>query len=206
MLLLLHGLGSDERDLFSLCPAIDPRFHVLSLRGPYSLGQGGYSWFETQFAVDGSKIRAESAEASRQKLIQFIQQASTHYHTDPQRVFLMGFSQGAILGLLMALTRPDMLGGVIALSGSLPGEILASSSPVTRQLAGREMMGGFPIFLGHGTQDDVIKIEEGQRVRDRLMSLQANVFYREYETGHAVPRQVMSDLDIWLSGRLIARV
>lgn len=205
MLLMLHGIGSDERDLFALSSAVDPRFHVLSLRGPHPLGQGGYSWFETQFAVDRPKIRAESAESTRQRLIQFIQQAAQHYRTDPEQVYLMGFSQGAILALLMVLTRPDVLAGAIAMSGKLPGELLATSSPITRQLAGREAISGFPIFLTHGTQDDVVKVEEGQRVRDRLMSLQANVFYREYDTGHTIPRQIMSDLDIWLSARLITR-
>jgi phospholipase/carboxylesterase len=203
MLLMLHGIGSHERDLFPLSSSIDARFHVLSLRGPYALGQGSYGWFETQFSVDGSKMTPESAEATREKLVQFIQQATEHYRTDPERVFLMGFSQGAILALMMTLTRPDILAGAILLSGRLPGELFASSSPVTRQLASREKIKGFPVFLAHGTHDDVIKVDEGRHVRDRLMNLQANVIYHEYDTGHAVSRQSMSDLDIWLSARLI---
>lgn len=206
MLLMLHGIGSNERDLFSLSASVDQRLHVLSLRGPYPLGQGGFGWFETEFAVYGSTIRPESAESSREKLIQFIQQAAQHYRTDPNQVYVMGFSQGAILALLLALTRPEMVAGVVLLSGRLPGELLASSSPVTRQLAGRDAIRDLPVFLAHGMQDDVIKIEEGQRVRDRLQNLQANVFYREYDAGHTIPPQVMSDIDIWLSGRLIARV
>lgn len=205
MFLMLHGLGSDEREVFSLSTGIDQRLHVLSLRGPYPLDQGGFGWFETEFAVYGSKIHPGSAEMSRQKLIQFIQQAVQHYRTDPNRVYLMGFSQGAIMALLVGLTRPDLLAGVVLVSARLPGELLASSSPITRQLAGRDAIRDLPVFLAHGTQDNVIKLEEGQRVLDRLASLQANVFYREYETGHNIPSQVMSDLDIWLSGRLIAR-
>ncbi len=169
----------------------------------------------TREAMDGSrpsspsmarKYTPRAPNSSRQKLVQFIQLAAQHYRTDPKHVYLMGFSQGAILSLLMALTRPDLLAGVIVVSGRLPGELLASSSPITRQLAGRDAINGLPVFLAHGSLDDVIKVEEGQRVRDRLMSLQANVFYREYDTGHAIPRQIMSDLDNWLSGRLIARV
>jgi phospholipase/carboxylesterase len=206
LLLMLHGIGSDERNLFGLSAAIDGRFHILSLRGPFDLGQGGYGWFETEFAVLGSKIQPESAESSRTKLTQFIEQAAKHYRTDPERAYVMGFSQGAILALLMALTRPDLLAGVIALSGRLPGELLGSSSPITHHLAGREAVKDFPVFLAHGTQDKVIKVEEGQRARDRLMHLQANVFYREYDAGHNVPQACLSDLDIWLSGRLVARV
>jgi phospholipase/carboxylesterase len=206
MLLMLHGIGSHERDLFNLSSEIDPRFHVLSLRGPYALGQGSYGWFETEFAVDGSRIRPESAEASRVKLGQFIEQAAKHYGTDPARCYLLGFSQGAVLALLTALTSPETIAGLVALSGRLPGELLATSSPIVRQLAGREAIAGFPVFLAHGTQDTVIKVEEGQHVRDRFMALQADVIYREYDSGHTIPPQCVSDMGVWLSARLITRV
>ncbi|UCG24044.1 MAG: hypothetical protein JSW55_18240, partial [Chloroflexota bacterium] len=117
LLLLLHGIGASEYDLFALVEYLDPRFLVISLQAPVLLRPDSYAWFEVQFTGEGPVIRPEQAEASRQKVLSFIQEAPQAYGADPKCVYLMGFSQGAIMSLALTLTRPELLAGVVAMSG-----------------------------------------------------------------------------------------
>src|SRR4051794_21090235 len=97
VLFLLHGVGSNEYDLFGLVPVLDERFLVISVRAPNTLQQGSYAWFEIRFAPQGIQVQAEQVEKSLAVLTTFIQEATGFYGGDPKRVYLMGFSQGAIM-------------------------------------------------------------------------------------------------------------
>ncbi len=205
LLVLLHDVGGQERDLFGLTQGLDGRFHVLSLRGPYTIGPERFSWFELQFTVGGARARPATAEGSRQKLIQFIETAALHYRADVRRVYIMGFGQGATLALLVALTQPGTLAGVMLLGARFPEELLVSTSPVSRHLAGRMALKGLPFFMAHGTQDEVVPIEQAVEARERLIDMGAEVVFREYPMGHEVTRQCISDLGVWLSARLITK-
>jgi phospholipase/carboxylesterase len=185
---------------------LDGRFHMLSLRGPYNVGPERYSWFELQFTVGGARARPATAEASRQKLIQFIETAAIHYRADARRVFVLGFGQGATLALLVALTQPGTLAGAMLLGARFPEELLVSTSPVARHFAGRMALKGFPFFMAHGTEDDTVPIAQAVEARERLLDMGAEVVFREYPMGHQVTRQCLSDLGVWLSARLITRV
>lgn len=202
MLILLHGIGSDEKDLFALAGSLDPRFHVLGARGPFALAPGRFGWWEAQFSVSGTRIRPNQAEESRQKLIRFIDQAVRHYRTDPRRVFLLGFSQGATLSLAMALTRPDLLCGVAAIAGRLPDELYASTGPLAGKLAAPEALAKLPLFMAHGTEDTVVEIQEGREARDRLMQRKMMPTFREYPMGHSIAPACLADLSTWLTARL----
>src|SRR5437763_10158037 len=93
LLLLLHGVGSNEADLFGLAPELDGRFFVVSARAPITLGPGAYGWFHVAFTPQGPAIIPAEAEQSRQALLRFIDEVVEAYGVDPRRVYLMGFSQ-----------------------------------------------------------------------------------------------------------------
>jgi phospholipase/carboxylesterase len=114
------------------------------------------------------------------------------YNADPQRVYLMGFSQGAIMSLSIMLTEPALLAGVVAMSGSLPREVLPIAAPP-------EQLQGFPVMQVHGTYDDVLPIEEGRAVRDHLSRLPVNLTYHEYDMAHQVTQESLDDVRSWLS-------
>src|SRR5688500_20204364 len=107
LLLLLHGVGSDERDLFGLSSMLDDRFLILSPRAPISLPQGGFGWYPLHFTAHGPVIEVDAALESQTKLNQFLNEVSETYHVDSNRVYLMGFSQGGIMSLNTLLTDPD---------------------------------------------------------------------------------------------------
>src|SRR5262245_54356302 len=117
LLVMLHGIGADERDLLPLAQLLDPRLVVASLRAPHDYVVG-YSWFPIDFRRDGEVVPdVAAAHASLAALVAWLAAAPARLGTDPARMYLLGFSQGAMMGLGALVTAPERLRGVIALSG-----------------------------------------------------------------------------------------
>jgi phospholipase/carboxylesterase len=195
LLILLHGVGSNERDLFGLTPYLDPRFLIISVRARLTFGQDAFGWYPVQFTPTGVIADEGPAEESRQVLVQFVQEAIEAYGADPKRVFLMGFSQGAAMSLYVSLTRPELFAGVVPMSGRLipAGWTNRADNSALRHLQ---------YFVVHGTQDTVLPISQGREIRDRLRELPVAVTYREYAMGHQVSEQSLYDITNWLSEQL----
>ena len=197
LLILLHGVGSNEQDLIGLAPALDPRFFVVSARAPITLGYGAYGWYHVQFLTTGYIMDHDEAESSRKLVLQFVGELTRSYNVDPNRVFLMGFSQGCIMSLAAALTDPRRFAGVVGMSGRmLPG--------VVSKIAPPNQLAGLPIMIVHGTADTVLSIDLGREIREELEKLPVDLTYREYEMGHQISEQSMADITGWLDARLEA--
>ncbi len=181
LLLLLHGIGGNEHDLYGLAPFLDKRFLIISVRAPHTLGPGSYAWFEADFTPQGPVINPEQAEASRITLITFLKEAITAYGADPKQVYLMGFSQGAIMSASVALTQPELIAGAVLMSGRILPEI----QPL---IASSEELSGFPFLVVHGTVDMVLPITHGRASRELLSSLPVDLTYHEYPMGSNVSR------------------
>ncbi len=195
LLLLLHGVGSNEDDLFGLAPFLDERFLIISARAPNTLGPGSYAWFEVDFTPQGSIINPAQAEASRKALITFLGEAVAAYGADPEQVYLMGFSQGAIMSAGVALTQPELVAGVVLMSGRILPEI----RPL---IAAPEKLEGMPFLVVHGTADTVLPIVHSHASRELLSSLPVELTYHEYKMGHEVSQESLSDVTAWLSAHL----
>lgn len=195
LLLLLHGVGSHEGDLMGLVPYLDGRVYVVSARAPVTLAPGMYAWFQVQLDPLHPVINSEQAETSRQILIRFIDEVTAAYGTDPRRVYLLGFSQGAIMSLSVLLTQPDKVAGIVAMSGRILPEVLP-------KVAAPEAMRGIPVLVVHGIHDPVLPVDHGRASRDRLASLPVDLTYREYAMGHEVSADSLADVVAWLRDRL----
>ena len=195
LLLLLHGVGSNENDLFGLAPYLDERFLIISVRAPNTLGPGSYAWFDVDFTPQGPVIDPAQAEASREALIDFIGEAITAYSVNPNQVYMMGFSQGAIMSASVALTRPDLVAGVVLMSGRILPEIQSL-------MAASEKLEGLPILVVHGVADAVLPINHGRASRQLLASLPVELTYHEYPMGHEVSQESLADVSSWLSAQL----
>jgi phospholipase/carboxylesterase len=195
LLLLLHGIGSNEHDLYGLAPFLDQRFLIISVRAPITMGPGSYAWFEADFTPQGPVINPEQAEASRKTLITFLHEAVTAYGADPERVYLMGFSQGAIMGASVALTQPELVAGAVLMSGRILPEI----QPL---IASNEELSGLPFLVVHGTADMVLPITYGRASRELLSSLPVDLTYQEYPMGHEVNQESLADVTMWLTEQL----
>ena len=193
LLLLLHGVRSNEHDLISLAPHLDPRLFFVSLRAPLTFAPGAYGWYNVQFLPGGDFLidNAEAA-ASHRRLLESIDEILAKYPVDPRRVFLMGFSQGCIMSIGAALAQPQCFAGIVGLSGRL----------LPQTVAPPEEMRGLPVLLHHGTQDPVIAVRYGREIRDFLAGLVVRLDYREYEMGHQVTPESLADIAAWLRARL----
>lgn len=195
LLLLLHGVGSNEEDLFDLASFLDERFLIISVRAPHSQTRGRYAWFEVTFTPQGPAINPTQAEASRAALIAFINEATAAYGADPGRVYLMGFSQGAIMSASVALTRPDLVAGAVLMSGRILPE-------VRPQIAPAEQLKGLPFLVIHGTADTVLPLNHARATQSLLSTLPVELTYREYRMGHEITKESMGDASTWLSAHL----
>lgn len=199
LLILLHGRGSNEQDLFGLAPALDPRFQIVSPRAPRTLGPGSYEWFAIQFTPNGIIIDQEEAEASLGRLLTFMQEAVEAYGADPERVYLLGFSQGAIMSATVALTAPERIAGAVLMSGRIPPEMQP-------QTASPDRLVGLPILIVHGTYDNVLPIAYGRESKAILEALPVRLTYQEYPMAHEVSQDSLADVTAWLSAQLDAPV
>jgi phospholipase/carboxylesterase len=199
LLLLLHGVGSNEEDLFGLAPYIDERFLVVSARAPVVLGYGSYGWFRIELTPGGGMVAdIEQAKKSLDALPGFVDELVETYRADARRVYLAGFSQGAMMGLALTLTRPDKVAGLVAMSGRLPMQVLEHEPD-------REALEGKPVIVTHGLYDPVLPVEQGRAARDYLGALPVELTYREYPMGHEVSMESLRDVTAWLTKTLDSR-
>lgn len=197
LLLLLHGIGSNEEDLFGLAPYMDERFLVVSARAPVVLGYGSYGWFNIEFTPAGLVADIEQAKRTLLMLPGFIDELVETYGADARRVYLAGFSQGAMMGLALTLTRPDKVAGLVAMSGRLPEQVREHEPD-------REALAGKPILVTHGLYDPVLSVEQARSARDYLGSLPVELTYREYPMAHEVSMESLRDVTAWLKKSLDA--
>ncbi|MCT8334135.1 alpha/beta hydrolase-fold protein [Leptospira sp. 85282-16] len=195
LLLLLHGVGSNEEDLFSLSNYLPDSFLVVSLRGPLILGPNSYGWYEVLFTTGQPKINLEQERQSRKLLLEFLVYLKSNYQFDESNVWIGGFSQGAIMSYSLGLLYPDKFKGIIALSGRLLEENKEIIN-VTEELLTKK------IFISHGTNDRVLSIEYARSVRQYLESIGIRPHYHEYEEGHSINREMLKDLIEWLEKNL----
>lgn len=189
-LVLLHGRGSNEQDLFGLVPELPKRTFVVSVRAPNSFAFGGFYWYDIE--AQAQPIQ-ETLDDALGRLREFVTGLPAQYPIDPTRLFVLGFSQGALMTGCLTLSDPGLVAAAVMLSGYLPlGLELATD---TAGLAGK------PIFMGHGTYDNVLPVTLGRQARLHLEGLQAAVDYHEYAMDHQVAMDELNDLNTWFGQR-----
>jgi phospholipase/carboxylesterase len=197
LLILLHGIGSNERDLIELAPALDPRFHIVSLRAPRRIDMDGYCWFTVGQFGSGFRHNAAEAEASRELLVGSLVDLVADTGTDLERVYLLGFSQGATMSLFLGLTEPNLIKGMVIMSGRLLPEVKA-------RIALPDDLSRLAALLTHGDADAVVPVEEGRAARQFLAQLPVDLTYHEYQMGHEVSPASLAEVADWLTAQLDA--
>jgi phospholipase/carboxylesterase len=194
----LHGIGSNEADLFGLAPYLDDRFLVVSARAPVVMGPGAFGWFNIEFTAQGMTADIDQAEKSLRQLPGFIDELVETYGADRDSVYLMGFSQGAMMTLAHSVNNPEKIAGAVVMSGRYPSHVL-EHEPDERALTGK------PFLVTHGLYDPVLPIEEGRLVRKNLEALPVKLTYHEYPMAHEVSMESLRDISDWLARTLDER-
>ncbi|UFH46133.1 dienelactone hydrolase family protein [Flavobacterium galactosidilyticum] len=192
LLLLLHGYGSNEADLFSFAEELPDNYYIISARAPYDMQYGSYAWYAINFDADQNKFSDnEQAKTSRDLIATFIDELIQTYPIDANNVSLIGFSQGSILSYAVALSYPEKVQKVVAMSGYLNLDI------VTEDYL-KNTFNNLKIFASHGTVDQVIPVEWARKTPAILENLGIAVTYKEYPVGHGVAPQNFYDFNNWL--------
>lgn len=192
LLLLLHGYGSNEADLFSFAEELPDNYYIISARAPYDMQYGSYAWYAINFDADQNKFSDnEQAKKSRDLIAEFIDELIQTYPIDADNVSLIGFSQGSILSYAVALSYPEKVQKVVAMSGYLNLDIVAEDYL-------KNTFSNLKIFASHGTVDQVIPVEWARKTPAILENLGIGVTYKEYPVGHGVAPQNFYDFKNWL--------
>ena len=192
LLILLHGYGSNEEDLFSFASELPEEYYIFSVRAPYDLQPFGHAWYAIHFDADENKFSDdEQAKESRDIIISFVEQIKDKYPIDEKQITLIGFSQGAILSYATALSYPEKIARVVALSGYLNENILIENFKAKDHKH-------LQFFISHGTVDQVIPVDWARKAKPFIENMNLSVTYKEYPVGHGVAPQNFYDLKNWL--------
>ncbi len=194
-LFMLHGYGSNEADLFSFSEELPDDLFIISFRAPYDMQPFGHAWYAINFdGPQGKWNDIPQAVASRELVLKSIDAAIKEYHLDPERINLLGFSQGSILSYALALSYPDRINSLIALSGYVDPEMLSENYNSSN-------LGELNVYASHGQVDPIIPSAWAQESVTFLKSLGVDVTYQEYPVGHGVSAENLRSFKKWLNGK-----
>ena len=162
----LHGWGASALDLLGLAPLLHGgNALVLCPEGPVevSIGPGlvGHGWFPLE---PGQPPDPEEFRKGAQALREFFDMARERYPVDPERIVLLGFSQGGAMAYEWALSEPESVAGLVALSTWLP-------EPLASAIGKRPGQETLPVLVLHGTEDSMVAVDMARASRERLREL-----------------------------------
>lgn len=192
-IIMLHGYGSNEDDLFSFAGELPEKYAIIALKAPLSPQGMGNAWYSIYFENNNSAKFNDTEQAieARELVVKTIDSAIEKYNLDKDNITLLGFSQGTILSLAVALSYPEKVKRIVALSGYLADDMLVEGYK-------EKDYSHLSIFQSHGTQDMVIPVQWAKNAHESLKTLKIDTIYKEYPVGHGVSPQNFYDFRKWL--------
>jgi phospholipase/carboxylesterase len=199
VLIILHGYGGDEFDLLAIASRLDPSLLAISIQAPIKLDWGGYAWYHLEQTPSGLRGDSPTRIKSEEILIKELPDIIVKENGDLKNVYLMGFSQGAAMCYSLIdrhnLSKSGLgIKGVIALSGYVPDDV--------RESLLEKDLSHIPFFLSHGKYDELINPRAMHNAQSILEHAGAKTFAKEYETGHGLTEETVSDIRNWLEKQL----
>ena len=198
----MHGYGADMRDLAPLAQEIETQRPVTWFfpEAPEILDRGGRAWFEidvaafeqaqkTGVARDYSMSAPPGLERAREELQRFIQALGAPW----ANIVLMGFSQGSMMAVDLALRAETSPAGVVILSGSLVDRATTAKFAANKP--------GLPFFQSHGSVDPILRFPQARALEQVLVEARWKGQLRRFEGGHSIPSEVLEELASWLEKR-----
>ena len=196
LVIMLHGYGSDENDLYSFSSELDEKLFIVSVQAPYPMFPYGYAWYTIHFdAPQGKWTDTEEALRSRDAIAGFIDEVCEAYPVDPDNITLLGFSQGTILGIAVALTYPEKVRNIVALSGYVNKDLIPADME-------NYDYSELAFYCSHGSADQVIPVEWARQTPPFFDALKIDYSYSEFPVGHGVAPQNFYEFRTWLEKHL----
>lgn len=192
-IIMLHGFGSDENDLFSFASELPSEYAIISLKAPIKMQPYGNAWYNIFFDDSQGKFSDdEQAIESRELVLKCIDEIVAEYQVDKNNITLLGFSQGTILSFSVALSYPEKVKNVIGLSGYVNQDILKSGYE-------NNDFSKLKVYTSHGSVDQVIPVQWARKTKPFLESLNIACEYSEFPVGHGVAPQNFQEFKEWLA-------
>ena len=192
LIILIHGYGSNEKDLFSLIDYLPKEAYIISLRGPIELFNNSYAWYDIYVDASNKFYDHEGAKKIRDELSKFIDEIIKHSNIDSDNITLIGFSQGAILSHAISYSYPGKIKNIMALSGVIDEKIMkrADSKPKTN------------IYISHGTNVNTIDYHISRESLNFYKSKDIDFTFESYDQGHGINEKNLKSLIIWLKEKI----
>ena len=180
--IVLHGIGADENSLIPFIKQLNIPGNYFFIRGPYSYGPSGFSFFEVEFSANGPVHNKAQAKVSIDRINQWIiDQKDSGMIKSNSKICMMGFSQGAIMSYATALAHPDNIDKIIGLNGRVLKEVEAKRPSNNKKR--------IKIYAFYGLYDDIQPIHFAHEARARLNLDWVDLTYLEGECGHEITQE-----------------
>ena len=192
LIILIHGYGSNEKDLFSLIDYLPEEAYIISLRGPIELFNNSYAWYDIYVDANNKLYDHEGAKKIRDELSKFIDEIIKYPNIDSDNITLIGFSQGAILSHAISYSYPGKIKNIMALSGVIDEKIMKRTDlkPKTN------------IYISHGTNDNMIDYHISRESLNFYKSKDIDFTFESYDQGHGINEKNLKSLVIWLKEKI----
>lgn len=185
LIILMHGYGSNETDLFDLKDKLPKNFLVVSVRAPLTLSGNAYQWYRKPTINEDLKSSGLIVQS-------FITAIVKKYHADADHVYLSGFSQGGMMSYEVGLNAPELLKGIAPLSGMIQ-QVMKPEIPNTFALK------KLRIFVGHGDADNRIPYSQAVDAVNYLKTLGLSPEFHTYKgMQHTISDEELKDFVRWL--------
>ncbi len=188
---MLHGVWSNEADLFGLSEHFSENDYVFSLQWPFHLGWARYAWYRVDFSTGKPLYEFDEIMIAYSYITDFIKNISEKYSLKPENIFLMGFSQGAIMSYYTLARNPELIWGIIALSGRLLKELDSISIEM-------ESYNWKKVFIWHGTEDTMMTVEQAEQAAEYIKKLGIEPTCKFYIAPHTITGEEIQDIVAWL--------
>ena len=188
LLILLHGYGSNEQDLFSFVPELPQDWLIVSFRAPLNSNYGGFAWYNIDFTDMQKLVDVPQAVESMKAITTGIMNITNHYGLTDNLTHIVGFSQGGILTYSIALPYPQLFSKVVCMSTYPEPKLLTNISK------DKDALKKLDFFVSHGAEDAVIPLEWGRHAAELLDRFSIPFTFREYMSGHGVNQKNFLDL------------
>lgn len=190
---LIHGFGADKNDLFSFANHIPVSFTVIAIQAPIELPFGGRAWYNIDFEGEKHVSDTNQAKKSVHEIEQFIKSSVKEYSLDSKNIFVLGFSQGAILSYSMVFNNPSKYKYVLPLSGFIMEEIMPKDYD--------KDYSHLEFYSAHGIDDAIIPIDKGRTAKYLLEKLNIKHVYNEFPMAHSISQVEFDEIISWLKKR-----
>lgn len=189
-IILLHGVGSNEADLFRLANSFPEEAYVISARAPYQFRPNAFGWYEVDFSTGKPVYNKAQAEKSKELIVQFIDQLVEKYELIEDEIYLAGFSQGAIMSYSVAISYPEKVKGIVALSGRMLEE--------DQVLLRKRQNLNVAVFIAHSEQDNVLPYTHAEKAKELLEHKATRFSFNIHQAGHSIDAKVIKKFNDWM--------